>query len=183
MQDEARELTTAAEIKIDELHRALECHIAGEADSWSREERKDDCKAAHRRYDYFHSAEDFQKKGTVGKMRIVVYGSASKDTPKEFKDASFELGKLLAQRGHVCVNGGGNTGCMGALSDGCISGGGKVRCDAMRRGSALCLHYTFLAPSQIFTNVKSISCMECGLVCLRMEKTTSSVLVGRGGDT
>jgi predicted Rossmann-fold nucleotide-binding protein len=59
-------------------------------------------------------------------MRIVVYGSASKDTPQEFKDASFELGRLLAQRGHVCVNGGGNTGCMGALSDGCISGGGKV---------------------------------------------------------
>ena len=59
-------------------------------------------------------------------MRIVVYGSASKDTPQAFKDASFELGKLLAQRGHVCVNGGGNTGCMGSLSDGCLQNGGKV---------------------------------------------------------
>jgi len=59
-------------------------------------------------------------------MRVVVYGSASKDTPQAFKDASFELGKLLAQRGHICVNGGGNTGCMGSLSDGCLSHGGKV---------------------------------------------------------
>jgi hypothetical protein len=47
MQDEARELSTAAEIKIDELHRALECHIAGEAHSWSREERKQDGKKAY----------------------------------------------------------------------------------------------------------------------------------------
>lgn len=60
-------------------------------------------------------------------MRVVVYGSASKDTPQAFKDASFELGKLLAQRGHICVNGGGNTGCMGSLSDGCLQHGGKVR--------------------------------------------------------
>ena len=59
-------------------------------------------------------------------MRVVVYGSASKDTPQAFKDASFELGKLLAQRGHICVNGGGNTGCMGSLSDGCLEHGGKV---------------------------------------------------------
>ena len=59
-------------------------------------------------------------------MRIVVYGSASPDTPQAFKDASFELGKLLAQRGHVCVNGGGNTGCMGSLSDGCLGNGGQV---------------------------------------------------------
>lgn len=60
-------------------------------------------------------------------MRVVVYGSSSKDTPQAFKDASFEFGKLLAQRGHVCVNGGGNTGCMGSLSDGCLQHGGKVR--------------------------------------------------------
>ena len=58
-------------------------------------------------------------------MRVVVYGSASKDTPQAFKDASFELGRLLAQRGHICVNGGGNTGCMGSLSDGCLQHGGK----------------------------------------------------------
>ena len=59
-------------------------------------------------------------------MRIVVYGSASKDTPQAFRDASFELGKQMAQRGHICVNGGGNTGCMGSLSDGCLQNGGKV---------------------------------------------------------
>jgi predicted Rossmann-fold nucleotide-binding protein len=53
-------------------------------------------------------------------MRVVVYGSANKDTPQVFKDASFELAKLLAQRGHICVNGGGNTGCMGSLSDRCL---------------------------------------------------------------
>ena len=69
-------------------------------------------------------------------MRVVVYGSASKDTPQAFKDASFELGKLLAQRGHICVNGGGNTGCMGSLSDGCLQHGGKVRGGCLLAGAA-----------------------------------------------
>jgi predicted Rossmann-fold nucleotide-binding protein len=93
-------------------------------------------------------------------MRIVVYGSASKDTPQAYKDASFELGKLLAQRGHICVNGGGNTGCMGSLSDGCLSNGGKASGTFAYRSP--CSH--------------AVQVHLCSL-------TLESMRAGRGGDT
>mmetsp|Transcript_18937 Transcript_18937/g.38471 ORF Transcript_18937/g.38471 Transcript_18937/m.38471 type:complete len:257 (+) Transcript_18937:44-814(+) len=59
-------------------------------------------------------------------MRVCVYGSSSSATPQSFMAASAELGKLLAERGHICVNGGGKTGCMGAVNDGCKNNGGKI---------------------------------------------------------
>ena len=41
--------------------------------------------------------------------------------------ASRRMGELIAQEGHLCVNGAGKNGCMGALNAGCLSAGGHVR--------------------------------------------------------
>ena len=59
-------------------------------------------------------------------MRICVYGSSSKLTPKPFMDAARKLGERIAQKGLVCVNGGGKTGVMGAVNEGARSAGGKT---------------------------------------------------------
>ena len=40
--------------------------------------------------------------------------------------AACRPGNALAEGAHVCVNGAGNTGCMGALNDACVQSGGKV---------------------------------------------------------
>jgi uncharacterized protein (TIGR00730 family) len=40
--------------------------------------------------------------------------------------AARELGYLLAKRGHTCVNGAGSFGCMAAMNDGAVKGGGQV---------------------------------------------------------
>ena len=82
------------------------------------------------------------------------------DTPQAFKDASFELGRLLAQRGHICVNGGGNTGCMGALSDGCLQHGGKVRGGGRAGG---CRSRTACAPRPARAHVRSL-CQVVGVI-------------------
>lgn len=60
-------------------------------------------------------------------MKVCVFGSSSKNTRKEFVDSSHELGKLLAVRGFLCVNGGGQYGCMGGLNDGCLTHHGTVK--------------------------------------------------------
>ena len=59
-------------------------------------------------------------------LRVCVYGSSSRRTRADYLEASSELGRLLAGRGHVCVNGGGNSGCMGAVNEGCLGAGGSV---------------------------------------------------------
>lgn len=41
-----------------------------------------------------------------GIMKICVFGSSSKFSPQPYLDESFELGKLIAEAGHICVNGG-----------------------------------------------------------------------------
>lgn len=38
-----------------------------------------------------------------------------------------ELGEALAKGGHLCINGGGKNGCMGALNEACRSNGGKIK--------------------------------------------------------
>jgi len=58
---------------------------------------------------------------------VCVYGSSRFSTPSKYLQASKELGKILADGGHLCINGGGKSGCMGALNDGVIESGGKVR--------------------------------------------------------
>ena len=58
-------------------------------------------------------------------INIGVFGSSSSKTPDLFKEACQELGEIIAHRGHVCVNGGGKFGCMGAVNKGVIGKNGK----------------------------------------------------------
>jgi len=66
-------------------------------------------------------------------MKVCVYGSSSKTTPKIFLDAANTLGKLLAKGQHLCINGAGKAGCMGALNDGVLECGGEVRGVILRK--------------------------------------------------
>eukprot|EP00941_MAST-03F_sp_MAST-3F-sp1_P001542 g1542.t1 len=67
-----------------------------------------------------------EKRVRDGPLRVCVYGSSSPRSSKAFLDASRELGAALAKRGHVCVNGGGLYGCMGALNEGALQSNGEV---------------------------------------------------------
>jgi hypothetical protein len=60
-------------------------------------------------------------------MRVCVWGSSSSRTPAAHLGESRELGRLLAEGGHLNINGGGSTGCMGALNQGGIAAGGHIR--------------------------------------------------------
>lgn len=59
-------------------------------------------------------------------ISFCVYGSSSIRTKQNYLAASFELGAEIARRDHICVNGGGSSGCMGSLNEGCRSLGGKI---------------------------------------------------------
>ena len=63
---------------------------------------------------------------SMGALNVCVYGSSSKSTRQDYLEASRELGRLLAEAGHVCINGGGKAGCMGAVNEGALGGGGRV---------------------------------------------------------
>lgn len=45
-------------------------------------------------------------------LRICCYGSSSARTPAKFLKEAWNLGYILAKRGHTCVNGAGSYGCM-----------------------------------------------------------------------
>lgn len=59
-------------------------------------------------------------------MRVCCYGSSSSNTPERYIAESYKLGAILSERGHVCVNGAGRTGCMGAMNDGVNDSNGNV---------------------------------------------------------
>mmetsp|Transcript_24367 Transcript_24367/g.37563 ORF Transcript_24367/g.37563 Transcript_24367/m.37563 type:complete len:282 (-) Transcript_24367:76-921(-) len=59
-------------------------------------------------------------------MRVCCYGSSSAKTPAAYVDESYKLGQVLAKRGHVCVNGAGKSGCMGAMNNGASDGNGDI---------------------------------------------------------
>lgn len=59
-------------------------------------------------------------------ISFCVYGSSSAKTKQAYLDASFETGAELGRLGHVCINGGGATGCMGSINKGCRSSNGSV---------------------------------------------------------
>eukprot|EP00948_MAST-09A_sp_MAST-9A-sp1_P000358 g358.t1 len=61
-------------------------------------------------------------------LRVTVYASSKASTSQSFKNASSELGALLAKANYVCVNGGGAHGCMGALNEACEANGGVIDC-------------------------------------------------------
>ena len=59
-------------------------------------------------------------------LRICCYGSSSSRTPTKYTNAAYNLGYHLAQRGHTCVNGAGNAGCMAAMNRGANDGDGAI---------------------------------------------------------
>lgn len=59
-------------------------------------------------------------------MKICLYGSASENIADIYKTEVYALGKLLAERGHTLVFGGGCFGLMGAAANGVKAGGGKI---------------------------------------------------------
>ena len=59
-------------------------------------------------------------------MRICVYGAASPTIDKEYIEKVEKLGKIMAERGHSLVFGGGANGLMGAAARGVRSGGGYI---------------------------------------------------------
>ena len=65
-------------------------------------------------------------------MEICIFGSASKNTPKEFTDAGYELGLKIAENNHNLIFGGGNDGMMGAVASGAFANGGKITSIAPR---------------------------------------------------
>lgn len=59
-------------------------------------------------------------------MRICVYGAASPTIDEKYKKAVEEMGKILAERGHSLVFGGGGNGLMGAAANGFRAGGAHI---------------------------------------------------------
>ena len=59
-------------------------------------------------------------------MRVCLYGASSPELDESYLSASYELGRMLAARGHSLVYGGGAQGIMGAVSRGVKENGGTV---------------------------------------------------------
>lgn len=59
-------------------------------------------------------------------MRICVYGAASPTIDNIYKEMVEHLGKVMVQRGHSLVFGGGGNGLMGAAAKGVHSAGGHI---------------------------------------------------------
>ncbi len=59
-------------------------------------------------------------------MRICVYAGSNPGNDPVHRSAATALGRTLAERGIGLVYGGGRTGLMGALAEGCMEAGGHV---------------------------------------------------------
>lgn len=68
-------------------------------------------------------------------MRISVFCGASKTAAPQLLDMAYRTGRLLAERGHVVVYGGGNRGLMGEVARGAREAGGEVRAVTVPRWS------------------------------------------------
>ncbi|KAJ1631432.1 hypothetical protein T492DRAFT_573763, partial [Pavlovales sp. CCMP2436] len=62
-----------------------------------------------------------------------VYASPSADTPAFLLTAAARLGELLTDGSHVCVNGGGRSGGMGALNAAVVKGKGEIISVSLKR--------------------------------------------------
>jgi cytokinin riboside 5'-monophosphate phosphoribohydrolase len=60
-------------------------------------------------------------------LSLTVYCASSKRVSQLYVDMAMELGKLIAQRGHTLVYGGGNIGLMAAVAKAALTRGGKVK--------------------------------------------------------
>lgn len=59
-------------------------------------------------------------------MHITIYGASSGQIPDVYQAEGDALGRLIAERGHVLINGAGTKGMMGTTSDACLAAGGRV---------------------------------------------------------
>ena len=59
-------------------------------------------------------------------MKICVYGAASPTIDPLYIETVEKMGKIMAERGHSLVFGGGGNGLMGAAARGVTAGGGKI---------------------------------------------------------
>src|SRR5712691_7697185 len=59
-------------------------------------------------------------------LSLTVYCASSKRLPQLYLDVAAELGRLIAQRGHTLVYGGGNIGLMDARAKAALAHEGKV---------------------------------------------------------
>jgi uncharacterized protein (TIGR00730 family) len=57
---------------------------------------------------------------------IAVFCASSPGRSPSHRDAARDLGRLMAERGHGLVYGGGKVGLMGCLADAALAGGGRV---------------------------------------------------------
>jgi uncharacterized protein (TIGR00730 family) len=57
---------------------------------------------------------------------VAVYCGSSDKIAQKYLDAAYQLGQLLAERGHRVVYGAGGTGMMGAVARGAMKAGGEV---------------------------------------------------------
>jgi uncharacterized protein (TIGR00730 family) len=64
---------------------------------------------------------------SLPRRAVCVYCASSRTSHPEYREAAFRLGVVLADRGLEVVYGGGARGSMGALADGALSKGGRVR--------------------------------------------------------
>jgi predicted Rossmann-fold nucleotide-binding protein len=61
------------------------------------------------------------------RLRVCVFASSRTTTPQKYLNVAKELGAALAEGGHLCINGGGKAGCMGALNEACFKNNGRIR--------------------------------------------------------
>lgn len=59
-------------------------------------------------------------------MNICVYGASSNKIDKSYIAANEQLGRLMVERGHALIYGGGGGGMMGAVARGVRSAGGTI---------------------------------------------------------
>ena len=59
-------------------------------------------------------------------MRICVFCGSKTGVDERYEEAAAELGRLLVERGHGLVFGGGSVGLMGVLADAALAAGGEV---------------------------------------------------------
>lgn len=59
-------------------------------------------------------------------MKICVFGASSSTINKSYKEASENLGKLIAKRGHTLVYGAGASGVMGSVAEGAYEADGEI---------------------------------------------------------
>lgn len=59
-------------------------------------------------------------------MQICLYGASSNELDAVYLNSAYELGLMIAQRGHALVYGAGAQGVMGAAARGVHDGGGRI---------------------------------------------------------